>query len=296
MSGRRLLIYGFATLLVIWTLVPIYWLFNMSLMFKTELLSVPTHLYPHDPTVSNYTRLFGGTAIGPGGAELAVIGQAPIIQQGLRNSLVVAVIVTILTMIISLPVAYALGRLQFRGRTAMLFAIITSRSYPPIAIVLPFVLLYSQVGLQGTVRGLVIIYLTLTIPMIIWVMTSFFSSLPRTVEAAARVDGNTRWQAFYRVILPMSWFAGTNSFFLSFSLLAQGHRHCRQPSRRSFSRYRSRPRWPRYLSSRLFHRHSLPICSKAESAVSILSIPCSGAECKNCSESLSAARSGARTE
>src|SRR5215203_2326409 len=205
MSGRRLLIYGFAALLAVWTLVPIYWLLNMSLMFKTELLSVPTHLYPHDPTVSNYTRLFGATAVGPGGAELLVIGQAPIIQQGLRNSLIVAVVVTILTMIISLPVAYALGRMRFRGRTAMLFAIITSRSYPPIAIVLPFVLLYSQVGLQGTVRGLVIIYLTLTIPMIIWVMTSFFSSLPRTIEAAARVDGNTRWQAFYRVILPMSW-------------------------------------------------------------------------------------------
>ena len=205
MNGHRLLIYGFAALLAIWTIVPIYWLLNMSLMFKTELLSVPTHLYPHEPTVSNYTRLFGGTAIGPGGAELQVIGQAPIIQSGLRNSLVVAVIVTIVTMVVSLPVAYALGRLQFRGRTAMLFAIIASRSYPPIAIVLPFVLLYSQIGLQGTVRGLVIIYLTLTIPMIIWVMTSFFSSLPRTVEAAARVDGNTRWQAFYRVILPMSW-------------------------------------------------------------------------------------------
>jgi multiple sugar transport system permease protein len=205
MGGHRLLIYGFAALLMIWTLVPIYWLLNMSLMFKTELLSVPTHLYPHDPTVSNYTRLFGATAIGPGGAELPVIGQAPIIQQGLRNSFVVAVIVTILTMTIALPVAYALGRLQYRGRTAMLFAIITSRSYPPIAIVLPFVLLYSQVGLQGTVLGLVIIYLTLTIPMIVWVMTSFFSSLPRSVEAAARVDGNTRWQAFYRVILPMSW-------------------------------------------------------------------------------------------
>jgi multiple sugar transport system permease protein len=205
MGGHRLLIYGFAALLTVWTLVPIYWLLNMSLMFKTELLSVPTHLYPHDPTVSNYTRLFGATAIGPGGAELPVIGQAPIIQQGLRNSFVVAVIVTILTMTIALPVAYALGRLQYRGRTAMLFAIITSRSYPPIAIVLPFVLLYSQVGLQGTVLGLVIIYLTLTIPMIVWVMTSFFSSLPRSVEAAARVDGNTRWQAFYRVILPMSW-------------------------------------------------------------------------------------------
>jgi ABC-type glycerol-3-phosphate transport system permease component len=73
-------------LLAIWTIVPIYWLLNMSLMFKTELLSVPTHLYPHEPTVSNYTRLFGQTAIGPGGVELLVIGQAPIIQSGLRNS------------------------------------------------------------------------------------------------------------------------------------------------------------------------------------------------------------------
>ena len=108
-------------------------------------------------------------------------------------------------MLIALPVAYALGRLDFRGRTAMLFAIITTRSYPPIAIIIPFVYSTRQVGLQGTMRGLVIIYLTLTIPMIVWVMTSFFSSLPRTVEAAARVDGNTRWQAFYRVILPMSW-------------------------------------------------------------------------------------------
>jgi multiple sugar transport system permease protein len=87
----------------------------------------------------------------------------------------------------------------------MLFAIIASRSYPPIAIIIPFVLLYSQVGLQGTIRGLVLIYVTLTIPLVVWVMTGFFASLPRTVEAAARVDGNTRWQAFYRVILPMSW-------------------------------------------------------------------------------------------
>ena len=205
MNGRTVFTYFCAILLVIWTLVPIYWLLNMSLMFKTELLAQPTHLFPHEPTLSNYTRLFGGTAIGPGGEELPVIGQAPIIQQGLRNSLIIALVVTALTMIIALPVAYALGRLQFKGRTAMLFAIITSRSYPPIAIIIPFVLLYSRLGLQGTVRGLVIVYLTLTIPMIVWVMTSFFSSLPKTVEAAARVDGNTRWQAFYRVILPMSW-------------------------------------------------------------------------------------------
>jgi multiple sugar transport system permease protein len=204
MTVRRIFTYLAAIALVIWTLFPIYWLLNMSLMFKPELLSVPTHLFPHEPTVSNYTRLFGASAMGPGG-ELAPVGQAPMIRRGLLNSGIIAVVVTLATMAIALPVAYALGRLQFRGRGALLFAIIGSRSYPPISIVVPFFYLYSQVGLQGTLQGLMLIYLTLTIPMIVWVMTSFFSSLPRSVEAAARVDGNTRWQTFLRVILPMSW-------------------------------------------------------------------------------------------
>lgn len=204
MTVRRIFTYIAAVVLVIWTLIPIYWLLNMSLMFKPELLASPTHLFPHDPTFSNYTRLFGATAIGPGG-ELAPVGQAPIIRRGLVNSAIIAVSVTALTMILALPIAYALGRLQFRGRGALLFSIIGSRSYPPISIVVPFFLLYSRLGLQGTLQGLVIIYLTLTLPMVVWVMTSFFGSLPRTVEAAARVDGNTRFQAFTRVILPMSW-------------------------------------------------------------------------------------------
>lgn len=204
MSARRILTIGAAILLAVWTIVPIYWLLNMSLMFKPELLAVPTHLWPHEPTLSNYTRLFGATAMGPGG-EMLPIGQAPMIRRGLVNSTIVALAVTALTMVVALPVAYALGRLQFKGRAAMLFAIIASRSYPPIAIVVPFFYLYTRVGLQGTLRGLIIVYLTLTVPMIVWVLTSFFSSLPRTVEAAARIDGNTRWQAFLRVVLPMSW-------------------------------------------------------------------------------------------
>jgi multiple sugar transport system permease protein len=177
----------------------------MSFMYKTELLSVPTHLYPHTPTTSNYVRIFGGTATGPGGEPLLPVGQAPALKRGLVNSVVVASVVTALTIVVALPVAYALGRLNFRGRTGMLFAIIVTRSYPPIAIVIPFAYLYIRWNLQGTLQGLMVIYFTLTIPLFVWVMTGFFASLPRTVEAAARVDGNTRWQAFYRVILPMSW-------------------------------------------------------------------------------------------
>jgi multiple sugar transport system permease protein len=205
MTARKVVTYTFALLLLIWTLIPIYWLLTMSFMVKAEILSVPTHLVPHEPTLSNYIRLFGGSATGPHGEALLPVGQAPALKRGLINSTIVAVVVTTITMLIALPVAYALGRLRFRGRTAMLFAIITTRSYPPISIVIPFAYLYIDWKLQGTLRGLILIYFTLTIPFVVWVMTGFFSSLPRTVEAPARIDGNTRWQAFYRVILPMSW-------------------------------------------------------------------------------------------
>ncbi|MGD9710539.1 MAG: ABC transporter permease subunit [Thermomicrobiales bacterium] len=204
-ATRKMLIYGAAAMLLVWTIVPIYWLLNMSLMHKTELLTLPTHLFPHDPTASNFLRIFGHDAIGPNGEELLGIGQAPALKRGLVNSTMAALAVTALTMLIALPVSYALGRLNFRGKMPLLFVILATRSYPPISIVIPFFYLYTRAGLQGTLKGLIIIYFTLTVPMIVWVLTSFFSSLPRTVEAAARVDGNTRFQAFLKVILPMSW-------------------------------------------------------------------------------------------
>ncbi len=202
---RSIVIYVLAAIFIIWTLVPFYWLLNMSLMVKKELLSVPTHLFPHEITFSNYIRLFGGTANAPDGSPLLPLGQAGAIRRGLMNSALIASIVTIVTMIIAMPVSYALGRLKFRGKTALLFTILTTRSYPPIAMIIPFFYLYADWGMLGTRSGLVIIYLTLTIPMIVWVLTSFFAQLPRTVEAASRVDGNTRFQTFYKVILPMSW-------------------------------------------------------------------------------------------
>ncbi|MGI8475359.1 MAG: carbohydrate ABC transporter permease [Thermomicrobiales bacterium] len=204
MNVRKLVVGTSAVLFLLWTIVPLYWVVSMSLMFKPELLSSPTHFYPHHPTGSNYTRLFGKRATGPDGTDLPPVGQAPQIRRGLVNSTVVALSVVALTMLIALPVAYALGRLSFRGKNILLLAIITSRSYPPLAIIIPFYYFFTRVHLQSSLRGLVVVYLTASIPLVVWIMTGFFRSLPRTVEAAARVDGNTRFQAFYRVILPMS--------------------------------------------------------------------------------------------
>lgn len=172
----------------------------MSFSYNIELLISPTHLYPYTPTVSNYTRIWGASALGLNAELLKAVGQGPLVTRGLLNSVVVSVSVTILTMLIGMPVAYALGRLKFRFKDQLLFSIIFSRAYPTICILLPFYALYRYANLLATYRGLIIIYLTATLPISIWIMAGFFSSLPRGLEAAARVDGNTRFQAFWRVM------------------------------------------------------------------------------------------------
>lgn len=198
---RSVVVYAGVVLLVIWTIVPFYWLLNMSLSHQVEL--VQAHLFPAHPTLCNYVRIFSDTLSCPalGGGNYEVIGQAAAVRQGLINSLVVAVAVTILTMLISVPAAYAIGRLTFKHKMKLLFAIIMSRSYPPIAILIPFFSMYQTLQLQGTVLGLIIIYLTLTIPLVVWILSGFFASLPRNLERLARVDGCTPFQALYRVLV-----------------------------------------------------------------------------------------------
>jgi multiple sugar transport system permease protein len=202
---RNAVIYALAALVLVWTVVPIYWLLNMTFMHRVEMVTVPTHLYPHNPTLFNLQRVLGFDAVGVTGEIVPPSGHSTMIRTGLANSLILSCVVTALTLVIALPVAYALGRLTFKHRNKLLFAILGSRSYPPITVVIPFFMLYQAAGLIGTRQGLVIIYLSATVPLAAWVMMGFFSSLPRSVEHEARLDGCTRWQAFTRVVLPMSW-------------------------------------------------------------------------------------------
>lgn len=201
---RRILVYAGAAVLLIWTLIPLYWLAAMSFMYNSEVISVPAHLFPHDFTLANYIRMFGGLANGPDGKPLAAIGQAGLVRSGWVNSLIVSVSVTILTLFVATPMAYALGRLSFKLKTGLLFTIISSRAYPPIAVLIPFSYLFTQVGLQGSQMGLIVIYLTVSIPLVGWIMTGFFASLPRSLEKLARSDGLTRWQAFTQIMVPVA--------------------------------------------------------------------------------------------
>jgi multiple sugar transport system permease protein len=200
-SLRSVVVYAGVLLLLAWTLTPIYWMVNMALSTQVEISAGA--LWPENPTICNFMRIFSDTApcLNPDGTEAAVVGQAGMIRQGLVNSLIVAISVTVLTMLVSVPAAYAIGRLNFKHKTKILTAIIMSRSLPPVAVLIPFTAMYSAMKLQGTLLGLIIIYMTLTVPLVVWILSGFFASLPANIEKLARTDGCTRFQALYRVLI-----------------------------------------------------------------------------------------------
>jgi multiple sugar transport system permease protein len=120
------------------------------------------------------------------------------------NSLLVSTLSTGLSLAIGVPAAYALTRWNFRGRSQVALWILVTRMAPPIAFTIPFFLAYRWLGLQDTVTGLAIVYLTFNLAIVIWLMQTFFEAVPTALEEAAYIDGCGVWQAFWRVTLPLS--------------------------------------------------------------------------------------------
>ena len=119
------------------------------------------------------------------------------------NSLIVAPTSTALGMLLGVPAGYALARIDFPGRRFLLLAILSTRMIPPVASVIPFFVIFSTVGLKDTYTGLVIVYLTIILGFVIWMMRSYFIDIPRELEEAAMIDGCGRGARF-GVVLPVS--------------------------------------------------------------------------------------------
>lgn len=184
---------GGVLLLALWTLVPFYWLGFLALTPPIVLLHDPLPLVPAPPTAANFAWL-----LTPGN------GQAAMVRAGFANSLFVATLVTLVTLVVATPAAYAVSRSRFRGAVFMHGAVLASRVYPPIALAAPFFWLYARLDLLGTRHGLAAAYLGATVPLAVWVLMSVFAGLSPAVLAAARLDGNTPWQVFWRVAVPLA--------------------------------------------------------------------------------------------
>ena len=120
------------------------------------------------------------------------------------NSAIVSTVSTGLALLLGVPGAYALSRMALRSQKSLSLLILSSRMAPPIAFTIPYFLAYRYINLLDTRTGLIIIYLTFNLSLVVWLMRSFFDSCPRSLEEAAWIDGATLWQTFRRVVLPIS--------------------------------------------------------------------------------------------
>jgi len=188
---------------IIWTLLPIYWFTRLAFETIGEISQFPPNVLPPDPQPGAYFNILGHPYRTATGIDLPASGQAGQIILGIRNSVIVALAVTVITMAVVVPLAYVFARLEFAHKGKLLTAILLAASLPPVSTLIPFYALYVQLNLVGTISGLVIVTLTITIPFVTWMLIGFFHNLP-PVDRLARVDGFSRLSTLFLIVIPMA--------------------------------------------------------------------------------------------
>jgi multiple sugar transport system permease protein len=187
---------------LLWTLLPIYWFLKISLLTPDEIARFPPPLYPLDPTPAAFLNIFGFDYTLADGTVRRGSGQAAQILRGLGNSLIVSFVVTIVTLAVVVPLAYVFARLEFRHKNTLLFAILLAVALPPVSTLIPFYAMYIRLGLAGTLSGLILVTLTITIPFVTWMLIGYFRNLP-AIERLARIDGYSRFETFLYIVAPL---------------------------------------------------------------------------------------------
>jgi multiple sugar transport system permease protein len=210
---RRIFLFFSSIVFLVYVLAPVAWLVSSSLQRDAEITSRPPHWIPHEPTLENFAAIFQArekkvTYETRRQGDPATGGYIPSTARNLIpsmwNSLVVAVSVVVLNLLVAVPAAYAMAKIRFIGRSTSIYFMLTTRVIPDIALVVPFFLFIRTFGLLDTLGSLVITYLAITVPFSIFILVSYFESLPDELDKAARVDGCSRLQTLARVYVPLA--------------------------------------------------------------------------------------------
>jgi multiple sugar transport system permease protein len=208
---------GFALILV-WCLLPVAWILSLSFKSLAETTAGSPHFFPSDWTIDNYKVLLDFNQ--PAGHDFLL---------ALRNSFGIALIATGLSVIFATLAAYAIARLEFKGKRLVLSLALAIAMFPVVSLVGPLFDMWRTFHLFDTWPGLIIPYMSFTLPLAIWTLSAFFREIPWEMEQAAQVDGATSWQAFRKVIVPLAapgvftaailtFFFAWNEFVLAISL------------------------------------------------------------------------------
>jgi multiple sugar transport system permease protein len=178
---------------------PFYWMVTTSLKTQIVALESPP-VWWFTPTLANYWEVLYVDKVGP----------------ALINSIIVAVCTTTLAVCLGTPAAYALARFEFRGKTDLWFWFITNRFVSPVVLAFPVFLISRELGLRDTHQALILMYLTFTLPIVIWICTDQFRSIPRELDEAAMLEGASQWRIFRSICLPLAMPGVAVSSILSF--------------------------------------------------------------------------------
>lgn len=186
---KRFVKYGIIALALLATLAPVYWLTTISFKREVDQFALPPKWFVFTPTLEHYAEAFLNRSFG----------------LYLFNSFFVAVASTVCALVIGTLAAYALARFRLPWRLDRKLAlwILSTRMFPAIVTAVPLFLIMSNLRLVNTRWSLIIVYTALNLPFVVWMMRGFFAEIPRDLEEAAMVDGDSRMGAFWRVVLPL---------------------------------------------------------------------------------------------
>jgi len=194
---KKILLYLAVIILVVVILAPYAWLVISSLSYRVDLTSVPLHWLPEKVNLENYKEIFFGNESGMSNPNSDLLG-------GLYNSLFVAGIATILCLFVGSLAAYAFTRMNFFGKKSLFVLILTTQFIPLIVIIIPLYMIISSMGFLDTRIALIIANTSFVLPLIILLMSGFFSAIPEDLEEAACIDGCSRFGTIFRIVLPLS--------------------------------------------------------------------------------------------
>lgn len=177
-----------AVLILLWCLLPIVWILSLSFKPVGETATGSPRFLPKEWTWDNFSTVL----------------QNDDFQRALINSFGISIIATVLSVVIATLCAYAIARLRFRGKKMVLTIALAIAMFPVVSLIGPLFDQWRALGLFDTWPGLIIPYMSFTLPLAIWTLTAFFREIPWEMEQAAQVDGATSWQAFRKVIVPLA--------------------------------------------------------------------------------------------
>lgn len=183
----RLVSYGGAILLAVITFGPLYWMINTALKPADEIFSSPPVWFPDNPTLSNFTDTLD-----------------PIFLQYLGNSLLVATGTTVVCVLLALLASYAVSRPSGKSGKSVIVVVLVSQLLPPAVLLVPLYKTADTLGLLNSFPGLILAYLTFTLPVAIWLLHGFITSIPAELEESAQVDGLSSIRAYFKVIVPLA--------------------------------------------------------------------------------------------